>query len=65
MLQVLTEDASWCCVCAWSKALKTGALDTIELWECPKCGCEYRVQLVSCIRYWAYFCDAVILHAKT
>jgi hypothetical protein len=61
MLESLTEEADLCCRKAFAKEADKGALDALESWVCPKCGCEYRVQLTGAIRYWAYVCDAVVI----
>lgn len=59
--QTLTEDASACCKSRWERALDKGKLETIDVWVCPKCGCEYRSQLVGEIRNWVYSGEGAIL----
>ena len=48
-----------CCAKHISKALRKGDLDTAEIWNCPKCGTEWKPSMVSAtsdmanpIRHW-------------
>jgi hypothetical protein len=47
-LQTLQEDP--CCARRLSKVLNS--LATVSGWTCPKCGCEWRPQLVGQVRHW-------------
>ena len=51
-LSTLTPEADRCCRYAWQKALDAGTLG--NEFECPKCGCEYRLSVEGDIRLWAY-----------
>jgi hypothetical protein len=50
-MQSFQEDS--CCGKHLSKALMSGALDTVNTWECPTCGCEWRAQTIDSIRHWS------------
>ena len=64
-LQVLTEDASACCRSRWEAALDRGKLAKVEVWSCPKCGCEYRPTMAADIRVWHYAgAGAVLFKAR-
>lgn len=41
-----------CCDPRIRKALAKGLLDAVELWACPKCGCEWKPRMVEMIRVW-------------
>jgi len=36
-----------CCTRRISKDLRDGKLDTVDTWECPKCGTEWRPTIIS------------------
>lgn len=41
-----------CCGRAIAQALREGKLDTAEIWQCPKCGLEWRPSLIAGVRHW-------------
>jgi hypothetical protein len=41
-----------CCGKHLSKALRTGMLDTVMHWECPKCGTQWKPTLIAGVRHW-------------
>ena len=46
-------DADPCCGRPLAKAFLSGTLDTALTWECPKCGCEWRAEVVGeGMRHW-------------
>jgi hypothetical protein len=48
-----TQEPDTCCSKPWSKAARAGGLDKVELWTCPKCGCQWRARLIDgLIRHW-------------
>lgn len=40
MLNTFQDDP--CCAKGLAKALRDGKLDAVNVWTCPKCGCEWR-----------------------
>lgn len=51
MLNTVERDE--CCNKRWQKAANTGALDTAESWECPKCGTVWKPSIIEkTIRHW-------------
>jgi hypothetical protein len=51
VLNVIEPDT--CCSPRFSRAARDGSLDNVKSWTCPKCGVEYRPQIVrECVRHW-------------
>jgi hypothetical protein len=48
-----THVADPCCSKPFLKTARTGALDLVESWTCPKCSCEWKPRLLEGgIRHW-------------
>lgn len=41
-----------CCGPRLAKAAESGKLDAIDLWTCPRCGCEYRAVMMETVKHW-------------
>jgi len=41
-----------CCDGPLNRALRSGSLDNVESWTCPKCGETWKVELIDGIRHW-------------
>lgn len=48
MLNMLDTDASSCCQRLFCRA----KVEHLHFWTCPKCGQEYRVEVVGAVRHW-------------
>jgi hypothetical protein len=49
-LQSHVEDE--CCDGPLNRALRSGSLDTAESWTCPKCGENWKPELIGDLRHW-------------
>lgn len=52
MANLNTHEPDRCCGKHLAKALLKGSLDSVEHWDCPICGCEWKPKLVGEIRHW-------------
>lgn len=46
MANLNTHEPDRCCGKHLAKALLKGSLDSVEHWDCPICGCEWKPKLV-------------------
>ncbi len=54
--EVLTdsfEPDQGCCTSAITSASRKGVLKSLQSWECPRCGCEWRAQNAGVFRHWS------------
>lgn len=47
-----THEPDACCGKHLSKALRSGLLDSLDTWMCPKCGMEWQPRMVETLRHW-------------
>jgi hypothetical protein len=47
-----SHEPDTCCGAAISKALRSGLLNTVERWECPKCGMLWTPEMHGEIKHW-------------
>lgn len=54
-----------CCDKALAEDLRAERIgDTVERWECPECGCEWRRLMVNGVAHWMPYEVVVIIGGK-
>lgn len=51
-----------CCGTELAEALLAGQLAAREAWACPKCGAEWRPEVIGVLRHWRPAVVAMVFH---
>jgi ribosomal protein L37AE/L43A len=57
MLNLLDTEAEPCCERQFQRTVK----EHLHFWQCPKCGQEYRVEVLGPLRFWRAYTWVAVL----